>query len=225
MTSAGSDSADELPDTVGAVVGTRIDRLAPPDRALLRWASVLGVVFDGDVIHDVLAGDPAAAAELGRMGAAGRVHRTRPVRRGRVPLPPRPDSRRRVRRAPVPASPRAARSASARSSNRVTPTRSRRSRSSYRCISRSPGMRRATWRYSLLAGERAKEKFANVEAAEFYRRALDVASTLEPDDAERARVWEALAEVCRARRPARGGAKTRSRRRGSTRTPGRSRRR
>ena len=29
-----------------------------------------------------------------------------------------------------------------------------------------------TWTYSVLAGERAKAKFANVDAAEFLRRAL-----------------------------------------------------
>ena len=53
-----------------------------------------------------------------------------------------------------------------------------------------------TWRYSLLAGERAKEKFANVEAAEFYRRALEVARPLEIEPAAQAAVWKTLADVC-----------------------------
>ena len=55
--------AEELPDTVEALVATRIDQLAPGDRALLRWASVLGVSFSGAVIAEVLEGDPTAAAD------------------------------------------------------------------------------------------------------------------------------------------------------------------
>ena len=38
---------EQMPDTVESLVATRIDRLAPGDRALLRWASVLGVVVLG----------------------------------------------------------------------------------------------------------------------------------------------------------------------------------
>ena len=52
-----------------------------------------------------------------------------------------------------------------------------------------------SYRYSLVAGERAQAKFANVEAAVFYRRALDLAPQLELDPAELARVWEALGDV------------------------------
>ena len=52
-----------MPETVEALVATRIDRLAPGDRALLRWASVLGTSFSGALIADVLDGDPTAAAD------------------------------------------------------------------------------------------------------------------------------------------------------------------
>ena len=52
-----------------------------------------------------------------------------------------------------------------------------------------------SYRYSLVAGERAQAKFANVEAAVFYRRALDLAPQLELDPAELARVWEAVGDV------------------------------
>ena len=48
---------------VGALVAARIDRLAPADRALLRWASVLGPSFSGSLVADVLVGDPSAAAD------------------------------------------------------------------------------------------------------------------------------------------------------------------
>ena len=42
-----TEDAEDLPDTVETLVATRIDQLAPGDRALLRWASVLGVSFSG----------------------------------------------------------------------------------------------------------------------------------------------------------------------------------
>ena len=57
-----TDEAEELPETVEALVATRIDQLGPGDRALLRWASVLGVSFSASLIADVLEDDPLAAA-------------------------------------------------------------------------------------------------------------------------------------------------------------------
>ena len=50
-----------LPETVEALVATKIDRLAPADRALLRWASVLGISFSGEVIAQVLEGEEDAS--------------------------------------------------------------------------------------------------------------------------------------------------------------------
>jgi tetratricopeptide (TPR) repeat protein len=52
-----------------------------------------------------------------------------------------------------------------------------------------------TYRYSIAAGERAQAKFANVEAAGFFRRALDVSTDLELPPEELARVWESLGDV------------------------------
>ena len=57
-----TEDAEDLPDTVETLVATRIDQLAPGDRALLRWASVLGVSFSGAFIIDVLEDDPTVAA-------------------------------------------------------------------------------------------------------------------------------------------------------------------
>jgi class 3 adenylate cyclase len=57
-----AEDAEDLPDTVEALVATRIDQLAPGDRALLRWASVLGERFSGSLIVDVLEGDTDVAA-------------------------------------------------------------------------------------------------------------------------------------------------------------------
>ena len=57
-----ADDAEDLPETVEALVATRIDQLAPGDRALLRWASVLGVSFSGSLIAEVLEDDSDVAA-------------------------------------------------------------------------------------------------------------------------------------------------------------------
>ena len=65
------EAAEQMPDTVEALVATRIDRLAPGDRALLRWASVLGVSFSGALIADVLDEDPTAASDSEAWGRLG----------------------------------------------------------------------------------------------------------------------------------------------------------
>jgi tetratricopeptide (TPR) repeat protein len=53
-----------------------------------------------------------------------------------------------------------------------------------------------TWRFSLLAAERARAKFANADAAEFYRRALGSTPGVESlSPAQVGRTWEALADV------------------------------
>jgi predicted ATPase len=57
-----SEVAEDLPDTVETLVATRIDQLAPRDRALLRWASVLGERFSGSLIADVLENESDVAA-------------------------------------------------------------------------------------------------------------------------------------------------------------------
>ncbi len=104
-----TDEAEELPETVEALVATRIDQLGPGDRALLRWASVLGVSFSASLIADVLEDDPLGRRWLGGVGSARRVRRARPRRPWRVPLPSRADPRRGVRRTFVQAAPRAPR--------------------------------------------------------------------------------------------------------------------
>ncbi len=63
LASPEGEGEEQMPDTVESLVATRIDRLAPGDRALLRWASVLGVSFSGSLIADVLEGDPTSASD------------------------------------------------------------------------------------------------------------------------------------------------------------------
>ena len=195
VTTAGSEGTAELPDTVDAVVGTRIDRLGPRERALLRWASVLGLIFDGNVIDDVLATDTAAAPEpelwerlsefIERDPYVAGGFRFRHALIRDAAYEGLPFRRRRELH------------------QRVGEVYERRHAGAPEDVCELLSLHFAlandperTWRYSLLAGERAKEKFANVEAAEFYRRALAVARTLRIEPLARAAVWRTLAEVC-----------------------------
>jgi class 3 adenylate cyclase/tetratricopeptide (TPR) repeat protein len=52
-----------------------------------------------------------------------------------------------------------------------------------------------SWRYSLIAGDSAESKYAHVEAAEFYRRALAVPRAHRPSPSVYASVSETLADV------------------------------
>ena len=52
-----------------------------------------------------------------------------------------------------------------------------------------------SWRYSVIAGDRAESKYAHAEAADFYRRALEVPCTHRPSPAAVAAVAESLGDV------------------------------
>jgi tetratricopeptide (TPR) repeat protein len=51
------------------------------------------------------------------------------------------------------------------------------------------------WRYAVRGSDGARSKYANVDAATFYERALTAAASLEPPEQEIARVQEALGDV------------------------------
>jgi predicted ATPase/class 3 adenylate cyclase len=195
ISSSGVERTEELPDTVDAVVGTRIDRLLPPDRALLRWASVLGVVFDSALIAEVLADDPAAAADSEAWDRLAEFVERDPYAAGGF----------RFRHALIRDAAyeglafRRRRELHLRVGNVIE----RRNEADLSDVTEllslhfSLGKDDAkTWQYSLAAGDRAQEKFANIEAAEFYRRALAVARALRVSPGDQSRVWESLAEAC-----------------------------
>ena len=191
---AGEAAAERLPDTVEELVATRIDRLAPGDRALLRWASVLGASFSGSLIREVLEGDPSAASDsdawerlaefverdpdvpghfrfrhaLIRDGAyEGLSYKRRRELHGRVA--------------------------------EVIERQSERAEDAAELLSLH--FQRAerwpeTWRYSLVAAQRAEEKYANVETVEFLERALEAAEQWGDAPAgELAAAWEFLGDV------------------------------
>ena len=97
----GGGSAEQIPDTVQALIAARIDRLGPQARTLLQRASVIGRTFWGGAIahlspeiEDVeCVLDDLLAARLRRARVALDDHG-----RERLPLQARPDPRGRLRR-------------------------------------------------------------------------------------------------------------------------------
>ena len=63
VASSGAPEDEALPESVEAVVATRIDKLQPGDRALLRYAAVLGASFSSELVGEVLADDSEASAD------------------------------------------------------------------------------------------------------------------------------------------------------------------
>jgi tetratricopeptide (TPR) repeat protein len=186
-----AETEEELPETVEAVVSSRIDRLAPADRTLLRWASVLGHAFPGDVVGDVLAGDPEAAADSEAWDRLGEFVERDPEVAGGF----------RFRHALIRDAAYQGLSFARRAElhGRVAAVLEARPDADPALLSlhflRADDHAKA-WTYALAAGERAQAKFANVEAAGFYRRALDAARRL-PDLEPRtiALAWESLGDV------------------------------
>ena len=185
----------ELPETVEALVAIRIDRLAPRDRALLRWASVLGSSFSAALISDVLSDDPAATADPRDWDRLAEfIERDPDVAGGfrfRHVL---------IRDAAYEGlSYRRRRELHARVGEVVEERAGESADEAAELLSLHylrAGRSTEAWRYAVLAGRRAQSKWSNVEAAEFYRRALDAVHGLRSVAAvEIASVWEALGDV------------------------------
>ncbi len=194
VTSSRAPEDEALPESVEAVVATRIDRLPPGDRALLRYAAVLGATFSADLVHEVLAEDPAASTDA---EAWDRLNEF-------------------VERDPYSAGAFRFRHALFRDAAYEGLSYRRRGElhakvgEAYERLEEQhageysellslhffhAGEHEKTYRYSLAAGGRAQAKFANVEAADFFRRALEVAGKLDLPAAEVAQVWESLGDV------------------------------
>ncbi|HSC50705.1 MAG TPA: AAA family ATPase, partial [Gaiellaceae bacterium] len=194
VASSGAPDEEALPESVEAVVATRIDRLGAGDRALLRYAAVLGATFSAELVTSVLADDPEASADSEAWDRLAEFVERDPYTPGAF----------RFRHALF-------RDAAYEGlSYRRRGELHAKVGGAYERLEREgrgefaellslhyfhAGDAERTYRYSLLAGERAQEKFANVEAAAFFRRAIGVASELELDPAEVAKAWEALGDV------------------------------
>lgn len=185
---------DALPDSVEAIVSSRLDRLAPDDRKLLRYASVLGARFEGGLVRETLAPlvpdvvDDSAWSRLDEFVAADGedVYRFRNDLFRRVAYEALPFSRRREVHGRV--GDVLERSMGAHGDEAV---------GLLSLHFHHAGRHSESWRYSVTAGDHARRVYANVEAAEFYRRAVDAARSLpEVAPVDIARVSEALGDVC-----------------------------
>ena len=187
-------AAGELPETVERLMTERIDTLDPEDRLLLRVAAVVGPRFDLELMRELL------GEELGDVGEIERWHRLGEFVewRGEDTLRFRHDLFRAAayeglsfqRRHDVHARVGAAleRRAGARTEEAAGLL------SLHFLEGREP---EKAWHYSVVAGRRAQALWANVDAAEFFERALRAAEELDGADAVQvSAVAESLGDVC-----------------------------
>jgi class 3 adenylate cyclase/tetratricopeptide (TPR) repeat protein len=191
----GSDQGlEELPESVEGVLTSRIDGLAPGDRALLRWASVLGGSFSGELIARVLEGDSDAALDAESWDRLAEFVERDPYAAGTFHF-----RHALIRDAAYEGlSFRRRRELHARVGDvlRETAADEEEAAEMLSLHFSLAALPEETWRFSLLAAERARAKFANADAAELFRRALDVTADLPSlDPAAVGRVWESLADV------------------------------
>lgn len=190
--SRGARDMTSLPDSVETLILTRMDTLAPESRFLLRNASVLGARFELDLLAQIVqdelpgAGDVARWEQLGEFVAwegAGRLHFLHDLFRA-VAYEGLSFRRRREVHGRVGAA------LEERAGESVADVADLLSLHYHRA-----GEHEKAWKYSVLAGRRAQERSANVEAVELYERALDVAERAGAAAAEIADVAEALGDV------------------------------
>ncbi|MGZ4133472.1 MAG: adenylate/guanylate cyclase domain-containing protein, partial [Actinomycetota bacterium] len=189
-------SIAELPNSVEAMVTAQIDRLPPRDREMLRYASVLGATFQDDVAEELVASmeggpgqvlDPQAWDRLSEFlvqeGPGWRRFRHALMRD--AAYEGLPFSIRRTLHA------RAGELLLARSGESPAEEAPR---LSFHFL--EAGRFDDAWRYARIAADRAWEKFAVVEAAELYGRALEAARRLPALEAgEHAQVQRSLADA------------------------------
>jgi class 3 adenylate cyclase/tetratricopeptide (TPR) repeat protein len=196
LASGHGEAQAELPESVEAVVTTRIDRLGPADRTLLRYAAVMGSTFSGELVARVLAeDDPSASPDSESWDRLTEFLERDPYTPGAF----------RFRHALIRDAAYQGLSYRRRRELHASIGRAYESLYADELSEHSEPLslhffhakdHAKTYEYSLAAGERAREKFANVEAAVFYRRALTAAKHLSAVDASaRADVWEKLGDV------------------------------
>jgi predicted ATPase/class 3 adenylate cyclase len=181
-----------LPESVEGVVTTRIDSLAPADRALLRWASVLGPSFSADLVERVLEGDPDAALDSESWDRLAEFVERDPYVAGNFHF-----RHALIRDAAYEGlSFRRRRELHARVGDVLRETVGEddpETLSLHFSLGERPG---DAWIYALVAAENAKAKFANADAIELLRRALDAAKSLpELAPADIGRAWETLGDL------------------------------
>lgn len=188
--SAGAD-LDELPDTVEGIIAAQIDRLPSRRKRWLRAASVLGMTVDPTLLQGILAGTDiegetwAGLDEFLTMNVDARLRFVHHLVRltAYEGLPYRRRTELHARAALI----------------LETALGRRRAQQaallSLHCVRGE--IYDSAWRYSRMAGDQARARYAPAEAAECYRRALTAAGHLLhlPQD-DLVDVYTSLAETC-----------------------------
>jgi class 3 adenylate cyclase/tetratricopeptide (TPR) repeat protein len=197
LAAAGPSESDELPETVEALLATRIDGLAPGDRTLLRWASVLGPSFHSTDVRAVLAVDESASTDDEAWDRLAEFVERDPLIAGGF----------RFRHALIRDAAYEGLSFRRRRElhGRVADVLEERNAADPYDVAELlslhfslAGRFRETWRYSCEAGRRARAKWANRDAVELYGRALEAAKEIDDLDLiEVAGVWMAVADCFR----------------------------
>ncbi|MBA3653274.1 MAG: AAA family ATPase [Actinobacteria bacterium] len=188
----GARADHSLHDSLEALVTSDIDRLPPADRRLLRYASVLGATFEGTVLAEVVSDDesvpPAAVARRLRSfvepDGSGLLRFRNQVYR-EVAYTTLPFRKRRELHARAAAVIEGLGPEVAAERAGVLSVHFLHAQQYERC-----------WRYSHMAAQQAGAKYANVEAAELFERALSAGAQL--SDLPRSSVaetWECLGDV------------------------------
>jgi class 3 adenylate cyclase/tetratricopeptide (TPR) repeat protein len=181
-------STASLPSSIEQLLASRIDTLAPRDRLLLRDASVLGALIDTAVLAEAIEDDTVRSPE-----------RWEPLSAFVEPE----DGMLRFRHALFRAAAYEGLSYRRRaevhgSVGRAIERQAGDSRDASGLLSLHfdvAGDHHRAWRYSVLAGEDARDKYANFEAAEFFERALKNSRDAGVDALEIAPVAELLGDV------------------------------
>lgn len=182
--------SDTTPDSVEALITARIDTLGASDRMLLREGAVLGAVIDTDLLAEVV-GD-AALATPGRWDHLSSF------------LDTQGDGSLRFRHALYRDVAYEGLSYRRRQTlhSTVGTVFERRFGDDWAEASELLSLHfhaardwSRSWRYSVTAGDRARGKFANHEAAEYYRRALDTPKATWPQGDDVSAVGESLGDV------------------------------
>ena len=183
---------DSLPDSIDAVITAQIDRLPTLQRRLLRYAAVLGHTFRVDELNAVIADElpvPDEATWRSLDGflsfVAGDVVRFRHAMLRDTAYEELPFRRRRELHA--------------RAGEAIVAALDDHPESEAELLSlhffHAQRFEEA-WRFARIAGIRARDKYANVEAAEFLERAIAAARRVpEISPADVAEIWEALGDV------------------------------
>ncbi|HEY3540906.1 MAG TPA: adenylate/guanylate cyclase domain-containing protein [Gaiellaceae bacterium] len=190
--SRGARDVASLPDSIETLILARMDTLAPEDRFLMRNASVFGASFELDVLSAALEDTLADVVDLQRWDRLGEFV----TWEGAGTLRFRHDLFRAVayeglsfrRRREMHG--RIARIVEARAGAATDEVADLLSLHFHRAEEPRP-----TWQYSVVAGKRARDRSANVEATELFQRAIDVAVNAGAAASEIAEVAEALGDA------------------------------